>query len=85
MILADRIRQFVVVTYINPARLAGHKTVKVVAGPVHSGMGLVDRMPAICGALDAYKFLSFARVRLISRSGPKQGSTATWIFELINP
>lgn len=82
MILADQIRQFVLEKYINPARNQGHLTVTVVAGKIHTGLGLENRMPAVCSALDADKFLSFAHIRLVSRSGPHQGSTATWVFEL---
>lgn len=80
MTQADRIRQFVLDYYIRPARERNQSTVKIVAGEVHSAMGLRDRMPAVCSALDADKFLSYARVTLVSRSGPEQGSTATWVF-----
>jgi hypothetical protein len=82
VILADRIRQFVKENDIDPARNKGYKTVTIVAGVVHANMGLDNRMPAVCGAIDADKFLGFARVRLVSRRGPYQGSTVTWVFEL---
>jgi hypothetical protein len=80
LILADQIRQYVLHNLITPARVAGHKQVTVRAGDVHQAMGLADRMPAVCGALDAHKFLSYASVQLISRTGPRQGANAEWVF-----
>jgi 5-methylcytosine-specific restriction enzyme B len=82
MILADQIREYVLQNEINPARAKGLKTVSFGSGDIHEGMGLVDRMPAVCGAIDAEKFLGYASVRLISRSGPPQSSTVRWVFEL---
>jgi hypothetical protein len=81
VILADKIRHFVVQKYFVPARNQGNLTIAIVSGDVHAEMGLENRMPAVCGALDADKFLSFARVRLVSRSGPHQGASVTWVFE----
>ena len=82
MILADRIRKHVLDTRITPARKRGQTSVRIVAGEIHSEMGLENRMPAVCGALDADKFLSYAKVILVKRSGPRQGATAEWVFEL---
>jgi 5-methylcytosine-specific restriction protein B len=82
MILADRVRQYVLDDIIQPARLKGLPTVRLRAGDVHQALGLQNRMPAVCGALDAEKFLSYAQVLLVSREGPLQGSTTTWVFEL---
>lgn len=81
MILADRIRQHVLDEIIEPARHLGQATVTVRVGDVHSAMGLESRMPAVCSALDANKFLDFARVTLVRRIGPPQGSSAEWVFE----
>ena len=80
MILADQIRQYVLHNLIMPARATGLKQVTVRAGDVHQAVGLVNRMPAVCSALDAHKFLSYASVKLISRSGPRQGADAQWVF-----
>lgn len=82
MILADRIRKYVVDEIIQPARQKGQSSVHVRAGEVHAALGLENRMPAVCSSLDADKFLSFAKVHLVSRSGPYQGSTAEWVFAL---
>jgi 5-methylcytosine-specific restriction enzyme B len=80
--LADRIRQFVLEEVVEPARSQGRATVTVVSGDVHRALGLNNRMPAVCAALDTDKFLAYARVRLVSRSGPHQSSTVTWVFAL---
>jgi len=82
MILADRIRKYVLDTRIMPARMRGDTTVRVAAGEIHAEMGLVNRMPAVCGALGADKFLDYADVLLTKRSGPKHGATAEWVFEI---
>ena len=83
MTLADRIRGYVNQAVIEPARRAGRTEVVLVAGDVHKDMGLRDRMPAICGALDARRFQDEFRVVLARRSGPKYSSTATWYFSLV--
>jgi hypothetical protein len=41
-------------------------------------MKLEQRTPAVCSALDAKKFLSDNNLKLVQRTGPKQGMTATW-------
>jgi hypothetical protein len=79
---ADQIRQFVVIKWIEPARKAGESMVRIRSGEVHHAMGLKNRMPSICDALDAQVFLDVARVTLVNRTGPHQGSTAEWVFAL---
>jgi len=78
--LAEEIREYVLVAMLEPARRRGERVVRVRAGDVHRGMGLEDRMPAVCGALDAARFLELADVTLISREGPEQGANASWTF-----
>jgi hypothetical protein len=60
MMLADEIRAFVVSRYIGPARRNGSivpKQIKIVSGDVVRELNLQQRVPAVCGALDARKFL----------------------------
>jgi 5-methylcytosine-specific restriction enzyme B len=80
VILADQIRHYVLKNSIEPARQRGDSTVHVNANAVHSALGLHSRFPAICSALDSDKFLNYARVTLVSRSGPQQSSSVEWIF-----
>ena len=82
MSLADRIRNHDLRGWIDPARSAGHPQVTVRARDVHAALGLRSRYPAVCGALDADKFLDVARVTLVRRSGPRQSSTVEWVFAL---
>lgn len=80
--LADRIRAYVVAELIAPARTAGHTTLTVRAGDVHAALDLENRMPAVCGALDAHKFYAESGVALTQRRGPKFGATAEWVLAL---
>lgn len=80
--LADKIREHANSILIEPARNAGMTHVTVNAGDVHRDLKLENRMPAVCAAIDATKFQDLYGVILSNRSGPKQGSTATWIFSI---
>lgn len=80
--LADKIREHVNNAFIEPARNAGMTHVTVNAGDAHRDLQLENRMPAVCGAIDAAKFQDLYGVILSKRSGPKQGSTATWVFSI---
>jgi 5-methylcytosine-specific restriction enzyme B len=77
---ADSIREYANITYVEPARRSRKSEVTVVSLDVHHDMGLENRMPAVCSALDAKKFQQRYRVALKERSGPRQSSTATWRF-----
>jgi len=84
MTQADSIRAFVDGTYLAPirqSRLGG--TILVRAGDVHKAMGLHNRMPAVCSALDAKKFSELYRVSVEDRSGPQQGANASWRFRAL--
>jgi len=82
MNLADRIRAYVIDNLIAPARAKGQPTLTVRAGTVHKALDLKNRMPAVCGALDAAKFYEAVGVTLIKRAGPRQASRAEWVFGL---
>jgi len=79
---ADQIRNHVIKTYIEPARKAGHKTVKVCARDVHKDLKLKNNYPNVCNALDGDKFKDQARVIIHIRSGPKQSSSVIWKYEI---
>ena len=80
--LAEQIREYVSRAFIEPARKSGRTEVEIVAGDVHRDMRLENRMPAVCGALDARKFQDEYRVVLGRRSGPKFGATSSWRFSI---
>lgn len=79
---ADAIRKYAKLKFVIPARQKGEKRISFTAGEIHKGVGLKNRMPLVCGSIDARKFLEFARVELIRREGPKQGATAKWTFKV---
>jgi len=85
MKLADRIRAFVGHEYAIPARGAGAREFRVRAGDVHRRMGLEQRMPAVCAALEARVFAAEYRLELLSHEGPPRGANAVYTFALREP
>jgi 5-methylcytosine-specific restriction protein B len=79
---ADDIRKYVKSTYVTPARQRGDKTITFSASDIHAGMDTKEPFNTICGAIDAKKFEDFARVKLVKRTGSKQGAAAKWIFDI---
>ena len=81
--MGDSVRKYVKNSYISPARLKKQDRVSFTAAEVEKGMGLNFKYPMVCSALDAKKFLEFARVELIRREGSEQGATAKWTFKVL--
>lgn len=77
---ADKIRHYVLTSIIQPARQRGDVLVTIRASDVHKAMGLSNHLPNVCQVLDGDKFQQYARVHLVSRSGPLHGSTTVWVF-----
>ncbi len=82
---ADRIRAFVMNTYIAPARARNVGEVDVRAGDIHRDMSLANAMPAVCSALGSNNFEQYAGVRTIARTGPSNGSNARFRFQVLGP
>ena len=82
--LADRIRAFAQRHYVRPSLTPEDATIIIRAGDLHSKMGLVSRMPAVCSALGGTQFREENGLDLIERRGPLQSSTATFYFRLNN-
>ena len=85
MTQADRIRQFVMYNYIEPARQAGQKHVTVRAGDVNNVMVSkrllpASRIPNVCNALSGKRFQELADVELIDRSGHPESTTTTFKY-----
>jgi hypothetical protein len=78
----DAVRKYVKQRYINPARMKKGGRVTFTAEDIEKEMGLGNKYPLICSALDTQKFIDFARVELIRREGAAQGSTAKWTFKV---
>jgi len=79
---ADEVRKYARTNFITPARQKGEKRVTFSATDLHEGLKYQERYPLVCSAIDAAKFLVFAKVKLIKRTGPKQSSTVKWTFEV---
>jgi 5-methylcytosine-specific restriction protein B len=80
--LAERIRDYANKAFIEPAKRAGRTEVTIVAADVHRDLKLSNRMPAVCGALDAKAFQDDYGAVLRLRTGPRQGAMAAWRFSL---
>ena len=82
MTKSDQVRDYVLKNYIAHARARSQTPVAVivVAGDVAKALKLSNRLPLVCGALGALKFQKAHSIRLVKRSGPGQGATATFVF-----
>lgn len=79
---ADRIRQYVLEKYIEPAREAGEDTVEVLVSDVNLALGLNQAWPNICQALAGRMFLELAEVSPPERIGADQSSATVFRFQL---
>ena len=84
MSLADKIRQYALEHYVEPARTARKNTFTIRAGDVSRNMSLHNRVPAVCGALSSQKFLDMGDLQLMERSGPWQSTTTTFRYGLVS-
>lgn len=82
MTTANEVREYVIETIIKPARQRGNKSISFTSADIHNGMGLEQRFPLVCSAIDADKFQEYASVILARREGPEQSSTVRWVFDL---
>lgn len=80
--LAQDIRDFVRTKYVVPARNKGQTTILVKAGDVHKGLGLINKHPAVCDAINTDKFQSQSNVTIVKVTGPEQGSTTTFEIKI---
>lgn len=78
---ADRVRDFVIDNYVEPARAEGQKEVQVRAGDIDKALGYrYRRLPLICAALRSKRLLTAARVKLRCEIGPPSGASTTTTF-----
>ncbi len=83
MTLADQIRDFVWTEIIGPIRKKNPPLtarVKILSGDIVRAMRLHQRTPAVCGVSDARIFQNQHSIKLLQRTGPTHGMTATWTF-----
>jgi hypothetical protein len=82
--IAQRIRDHLRSTYINPARARHESTIRIVAGEVLKALHLSNRAPAVCQVLRGRKFLAENNLILEKQEGPPSGlsTTATFTYRL---
>lgn len=79
---ADRIRNYVLQTYINPGRLRGDTYVQVPAREVHDALQLQNAFPNVCQAIAGNLMQKLAGVPAPERQGPEKSSTTIYTFSL---
>ena len=76
-ITSDDVRRHVEEQYIRNSRKKGVQRFTVNAGEIHRAMGLQNRVPLVCSAIQSQKFLNQHGLKLVEKSGPASGiSTA---------
>ncbi len=70
---AEAIRMYAQKEYIEPARRNGSRRVRIIAGDVHRGMRLKNRVPNVCSALSSRMFLEKNGLVIEEVSGPPSG------------
>ena len=70
---ADAIRLYAQKEYVEPARQKGEKLVRIIAGDVHRGMRLRNRVPNVCSVLGSRTFLERNGLVIEEVSGPPSG------------
>ncbi len=81
---SDRIRQYVLEHYIEPAREEGQGQVEIQAREVNGAIGLDKEWPMICQVLAGHKFREMAQVSLPERVGPDNSPDTVLRFDLID-
>lgn len=79
---ADTIREHVVACLATLAKARG-PLLAVRAGDVVRSLGLDNRTPAVCSALEGAKFQQMAGLELVERSGPARSTTTTYLYKQI--
>ncbi|CDX58324.1 hypothetical protein MPL1032_240018 [Mesorhizobium plurifarium] len=79
---ADRIREYVLEHYIEPAREGDEAEVEVLVSDVNSALGLNQAWPNICQALKGQKFLTMADVASPVQIGADQSSATRFRFRV---
>ena len=78
--ISDLIREHVCAVYLKDALRNEEKTFAVNVGAVHKALGLHNRVPQVCSALESRKLLQENRLRIVSKTGPPSGQSTTVTF-----
>jgi len=77
---ADDVREYCVVTYVDPARKKHEKFVKIRSGDVHRALNYKNRYPLVCSAIGSNLFEELTQVNRVSIEGPLNGSNTLFTF-----
>ena len=77
---SSRIRDYARQQFLEPARKRGDAIVRIVAGEVHKGLHLDNRVPQVCAALRSGTFLRENHLTLERMDGPPSGMSTTVTF-----
>jgi 5-methylcytosine-specific restriction protein B len=80
---ADRIRQYALEHFVQPARDQGESSVTIRAGDLHNALGLSNAHANVCQALRGRLFRNLAGVGEPTVTGPENSSTTTFVFNLL--
>jgi len=83
---ADVIRTHGREKYVLPARARKEKRFSIRAGDVIKDLKLIDRIPAVCSALQTREFLRENNLRIVEKTGPPSGksTTVTYTYEFLD-
>lgn len=79
---ADLIRACAKELFVDPARRRNQETLVIVAGEIGRELGLSNRMPNICNALQSRKFLEMAGVELLDPKPTKPAASARFSYAI---
>jgi len=79
---SDRVREYVKIKYIKPAKKDGKETLSIRAGDIHRELGFSRRIPVVCSALRSRKFLKNCDIELTYIGGPNNSTTTTFTYRL---
>lgn len=83
MSLADDVREYCKITYIDPTRRRGQKTVTIRSGDVHNALNYRNRYPLVCSSIGSNRFEQMCNLKRISVEGPLNGVSTLFTFELL--
>ncbi len=76
----DAIRSYAAKQYVVVARRKGEKQVRIVAGDIHRGLKLKNRVPNVCNALTSRIFLEQNHLAIEDVSGPPSGMGTRMVY-----
>jgi len=81
---SQRVQDLLISKYFEPARRRRVSTVQVVAGDLARELGLSQRVPQVCSAMQGQRFLREQGLEIVKREGPPsgQGTTVALTYKL---